>query len=428
MPKISLDNLERYHGHLKDWCDARFAEKKVHENWHEAGPSGAVSFYPVPNSPIDPVVNFAFTETLPSGTKGPDNPSTIVGISSIKVTRCGKNLCPTTVTYKNYNDITVTANTDGSLTFNGTARTGTGFYAEIYHKFYPTVDHGLILKRGEDYTVSMTGDSGISFKLYKTQSITTDDGYGNPAIDITTGETSIVTISSTITGLIFRVLVPAGTTVNNATIKIQIEKGTTATTFEPYSGTDYTVNLGNTYYGGSVDLSTGIMTVTLGARVFTGQETSFTWGVGTTEAYTQFYTSSQNLYLGRKSGSGAVAYCSHFDRLNNSSVHTNIGYGLYGTTYGGYFYYLSSYTTVDDWTNFLASEYANGTPVTVVYQLATPYTVKLTPTQIYSLSQSNPYSPNTVYSDQQSVLVRYPKSPIVSGSELDDAILSLGGD
>ena len=88
MPKISLDNLERYDGHLKDWCDARFAESKVHENWHEAGPSSAVSFYPVPDRPVDPVVSFAFTETLPEGTKGPDNPSTITGVSSITVTRC----------------------------------------------------------------------------------------------------------------------------------------------------------------------------------------------------------------------------------------------------------------------------------------------------------------------------------------------------
>ena len=64
----------------------------------------------------------------------------------------------------------------------------------------------------------------------------------------------------------------------------------------------------------------------------------------------------------------------------------------------------------------------------IVFRLATPYTVSLTPTQIYSLSQPDPYNPrvNTVYSDQVSVEVGYPKSPQATASELTNAIISLG--
>jgi hypothetical protein len=66
----------------------------------------------------------------------------------------------------------------------------------------------------------------------------------------------------------------------------------------------------------------------------------------------------------------------------------------------------------------------------IVYNLATPETVSLTPTQLYSLSQLDPYTPriNTVYSDQQSVQVGYPKSPLATATELTNAIISLGGE
>lgn len=61
--------------------------------------------------------------------------------------------------------------------------------------------------------------------------------------------------------------------------------------------------------------------------------------------------------------------------------------------------------------------------------LENPFTIQLTPTQIYSLSQPDPYTPriNTVYSDQQSVQVGYPKSPQATAAELTNAIISLGG-
>lgn len=288
MPKISLDNLERYDGHLKDWCDARFAESKVHENWHEAGPSGAVSFYPIPNHPIDPVVNFAFIETLPEGTKGPDNPSTIMGISSITVTLC--------------------------------------------------------------------------------ETVGVDE-------------------------------------------------------------TNYTVNLGDTYYGGSIDLSTGIMTVTWWGNVFNGTENWYL-ADGSTESIPIFGLNNNLsvvfLYPMSASISSSTRFCSHFP-LNSSNIANT--FSTWGT--GNRLFIRidgAVISTVGAFKNWVAQQYSNSTPLVLVYKLETPQIVQLTPIQIYSLSQSDPYSPNTVYSDQQSVIVRYPKSLIVTGSELDNAILSLGGD
>jgi len=57
----------------------------------------------------------------------------------------------------------------------------------------------------------------------------------------------------------------------------QLEEGSTATSFEPYHGVTATANLGGTYYGGTVDLVSGTMTVTHGLE-------TRTWGSMTNRA------------------------------------------------------------------------------------------------------------------------------------------------
>ena len=94
MPYVDHAGLSRFDGKLKDFAFSGFAGLDM-ANWQKTADAGAVSFSPVPEMPLDPVVSFAFTETGPAeGTKGPDNPSTIAGVTQAKVTRCGKNLCP----------------------------------------------------------------------------------------------------------------------------------------------------------------------------------------------------------------------------------------------------------------------------------------------------------------------------------------------
>lgn len=429
MPKISLDNLERYDGHLKDWCDARFAESKVHENWHEAGPSGAVSFYPVPNRPIDPVVNFAFTETLPEGTKDPDNPSTITGVNSVKITKCGKNLCPNigSADWMYDRGVNVAYTADGGCKLIGTAASN----ATPFLYFLTNGNLGKwpkVIQYGKTYTFSLVcNDSNVYLEVYDSNSTTS---WGSSTI-VAAGSHATKTITGG-ASFICRLCVARNTTVDT-TVYVQIEEGTTATAFEPYSGTDYTVNLGDTYYGGSVDLSTGIMTVTHTSMTVDGNlsYTSSAFYEGTDYYRMGFYPAVQRPNTGEipisntacdilpvmPVGSTIDTDCFYFP--SNSLVirvymlKTTLGLGN-GEDYS---------TVANALTSFFTAH-----PAQLVYPVKTPTTVSLTPLQIYSLSQSDPYSPNTVYSDQQSVLVRYPKSPIVTGSELDNAILSLGGD
>lgn len=141
--------------------------------------------------------------------------------------------------------------------------------------------------------------------------------------------------------------------------------------------TDYTIDLGGTFYGGSVDLSAGTMTVT---HVMV-EPTSLSFDI--------------------------------------SAHPANAASFLYTDTFG-------RTVTTDGNTLTITGE----TGGKIVYNLATPETVSLSPLQIYSLSQPDPYTPriNTVYSDQVSVQVGYPKSPQSTSTELTNAIISLGGE
>ena len=54
---------------------------------------------------------------------------------------------------------------------------------------------------------------------------------------------------------------------------IQLEVGSTASTFEPYTADTYTIDLDGTRYGGTLDVTTGVLTITHAFYQFTGSET-----------------------------------------------------------------------------------------------------------------------------------------------------------
>ncbi|MBR0376187.1 MAG: hypothetical protein IJH59_06460, partial [Firmicutes bacterium] len=48
----------------------------------------------------------------------------------------------------------------------------------------------------------------------------------------------------------------------NKIVKLQFEVGSTATAYEPYAGTTKSISFGQTVYGGTLDVTTGVLTVT----------------------------------------------------------------------------------------------------------------------------------------------------------------------
>lgn len=281
MPYISLDNLTQYNERLRDYIDSTF-DKLDGANWRKTASAQSVTCYPIPESPLEPEVAFKFAETPPeSGTKGPDNPSTITGLEAVSCAVCAS---------------------------------------------------------------------------------------------------------------------------------------------EGVDETEYSIDLGGTYYGGKVNLATGVLTVTHGRYVFDGTENITSWTALENVGRAAFPCG------GIEALSGGEQACSHLPytyswSADNIHAYVNINDGQNGAIL------FAPYFTEEDMKSWLASEYANGTPVTLVWPLRQSLTVQLTPVLVRALPATSHYTPrqNTIYTSHESVQVGYAKSACKTSEDLVNAIVALGG-
>ena len=174
----------------------------------------------------------------------------------------------------------------------------------------------------------------------------------------------------------------------------QIELGAEATAYEPHQGNTFTLDLGQTVYGGSLDWKTGVLTVDWYTKTFDGTENINLQG-SAADAYRNYrfvYGNPDRYSKDYK----LEAYCSHYphDTTVYKESSDEIGFIAFGPNIYIRLGSASTITTADAFKAFLAEQYAAGTPVQVCYQLATPITVQLTPTEILALSGQN-----TLYSD-----------------------------
>ena len=133
-----------------------------------------------------------------------------------------------------------------------------------------------------------------------------------------------------------------------------------------------------TVYGGSLDVTSGVLTVTKWGHIFNGSES---FG----EYETNKWRWDCQTLLKSSFTNQSVTKCSHF-------LVETAGGGWYDLTQNHFmvagnqfiaFGYNGTFST------FLATEYANGTPVTIVALLQTPVTYQLTPTQISAIVGTN---------------------------------------
>ena len=446
MPYIDLAGLSRFASRQKDQLEREYALLRDMQ-WLRTEKAGAVSLWPVGGTPLKPAVDFMFTETPPaSGDKGPDNPSTITGVSSVNAGRIGKNQLLKLSSF-NWAGLDVTANADGSYTFNGTI-TLSAFSARAFTDSaatYGGAKSSVHLDRTKNYTISCELVSG-------SVSLSNPDGnkpgfvYGcadtsadstGIALPLAVGKNSVFSQAKVNDAgeFIARVQMFQTTTFTNAVYRFQLEEGSIATDFEaPILPADAnnTVNLGSTYYGGSIDLATGVMTVNYASYTF-GGNTGFSTSAGVSE-YTNFYRlaiypatarSMKDIHASCACNTLPVVSTNSNGisciRLGNNSskIEVDLRKDLLNLGDG------ADFNTVKTAFNSFFSSY----PATVVYVVSTPQTVQLSPVQISALAQADKYTPrlNTVYSDQQAVQVGYVKSPIRDEYELQQAVIAQGG-
>ena len=144
----------------------------------------------------------------------------------------GKNLIPFPYvgTAGMQNGVTITVDSDGVITLNGTATSG------IYFGLMSPVNSSGITKPGK-YTISgmpAGAVSGISIQCY------VDESWGSKYTDVGNGAT--FTVTSSIKYVTLQIY--SGTVCDNVVIKPMLEEGETKTEFEPWCGVgDKTKNL-----------------------------------------------------------------------------------------------------------------------------------------------------------------------------------------
>lgn len=185
-----------------------------------------VQCYPVAGYPLGITASWEPTQEG-TGDPSPENIRPIKGRDSVTVTRCGANILDPAdfENSKTVNGITFNNLNNGSVEIKGTA-SKVCFYNVV--KSFPSI---VTINKDGSY---VSGDYIISV----------------------TGLTDGVIIARTSEKAVMYIRVSAGSIVDT-TVCIQIEIGSNATEYTPYTGDTTTLTLPETIYGGTVDAVTG---------------------------------------------------------------------------------------------------------------------------------------------------------------------------
>ena len=171
---------------------------------------------------------------------------------------------------------------------------------------------------------------------------------------------------------------------------VQVEVGSSATTFEPYNGTTIPISLGQTVYGGELDVTSG-MGVKTHVKVDLG---TLNWSKNTeTETYQDWRSNSiASLIKTIPTTETPIAWCEEYEVIRRGSQ--TLPYTIGVTTAGNLVIYTSP------------NEYASGADlkaalmgVGFVYELATPTDFTFNSTSVKSL-----LGVNNIWADSGQVL------------------------
>ena len=333
--------------------------------------------------------------TSQEGTPTPETPQDIhvvSGDNSINV--CGKNLFDGGDTATT-NGITFTKHSDGSYDIVGTATSP----AYILN-YVPLAESGIV--NGETYTISSNQNlTGLEIRI--------ESYNGNTWLRATLGGliTFPKTHSADVTGAThvrFGLFVSSGTTINLKNVKIQLEKGTTDTEYEPHQSASYPISLGNIELCKIGDYQDYIYKE--GKKWYIEKQTgkvvldsTYRQSGGTTGTNAYYISTTIN---GLNDNSLALSYsnmfqpCSFNNRVNGLDI-----------TYlqNGNLAIRTANNTSLDWSdNTKRDNWLNANKPLVYYVLATPTTTEITDStlisQLEALNGAKSYNPQTNISQE----------------------------
>ena len=279
----------------------------------------------------------------------------------------GKNLIPTFEGSASINGISVSINTDGSITLDGTATANT--YINFPH---------MMIEAGT-YTLS----SGSAIPTEIGLSLREANNLSTNLLRVSNGQ-SAATGTITYNGDAYvYISINSGTTVSNLTIYPQLEEGSEATAYEPYQGMTTALEDGD-----SLDLATGEVVRRWKRLELDGTEAWVATQSGVEGKY-RCVLGVDNVLKPATVQIAAELLCTHYLTLPAGTVGTwggNTGISI-NSQDGKMVIYDSNYDTADVtlFKAYLAAQKEAGTPVTVLYKLKEPEVVS---DGAHSLAQS----------------------------------------
>jgi hypothetical protein len=342
-------------------------------------PENAYLLKDIPNTPTA-IATFSDGSNLPmpklevsieavqegSGDPSPTNVRPISGWDEVNVGVVGKNWCPTAiadnVVYKNGEYAINLSFNDGTITFETTANISTYFLLKAFTitkqhigKTF-TMSYSATPSLDDAQCILVLNDNGTRTNLDKSATITAD------------------MVGKELTMRFYKYGIGTYTISN-----VQLELGATATAYEPYNGATYTIDLDGTRYGGYLDVVSGELVVD---RVEVDMGT-LTWEYESSGV--KFFTPDLSAVIFKPGDFNlAKVMCSIYRYVTYMDFvySTDDAICCVGSPSGRLYIKDSRFI---DATAFKTA--MNG--VQLVYELATPITYQLTPTQVKSLLGSN---------------------------------------
>lgn len=334
------------------------------------------------NLPVSALASTITAVQSGTGDPSPDNVRPIIGWDIIGLTRTGKNLlgfADFDVVFGAYTDSCV----QGVFTRTVTAQHTT---TSCLHADTLANIKSAHLKAGTYVFTLMHLGSGKTFTDPYLE-VTLSDG---TVVQLKSGVATTLELDGTITGI--KQTMTTYSAGDVITFTMQLEAGEVATDYEPYSGATRTAILPETVYGGSIDWTTGLLTVTHRVQTFNGTEA---WAEGNLDSdgkpitYKLDNRSAQATAV--TDNNRAYHLCSHYmpAAYKSASVQTD----MTCATLNSYQMIIKDTTagTLDGFKAKLAKWAADGTPMTMVFPIKSAYyrTIQLTPQQLDMLKGEN---------------------------------------
>lgn len=347
-----------------------------------------------------------YGKTTQDGTPAPGAPVDLASVGddgNVMVGIYGKNLLPGNIKAVGeafvHGGISFIRNSDNSITMNGTA-TENAFYGIDYNGVrtkYPTNTDLIASASG------LVAGVAMNFGYFKADNTIFD---------------SVVSLRGNVTSATYRlpkeadrgrtyITVTQGTSLDNVIIYPMIRLATiTDPTYEKHkllsslsvntpnglrgipvtSGGNYTDANGQQWICDEIDFARGVHIQRISKKEFDGSEV---WSqAGNGEYFSIAYSYLGNTY-------GGKSWCSHFAYEINSGKN----YFVSGTVGFAFFHALNS---VSDWKTFLADQFNNGSPVTLIFPVATPIETPLSEEELAAYSALHTYRDHTTVTNDAS--------------------------